>query len=119
MVHSSSPRNSYISQCNGGCEYAELPSSIIDNVISREEECVALCILSLHFGQVFIGGIFCPGACGEDVLVPLIPSSVYNLRNRWVIVEPFKLMFGYGRLFVLVFARLIEGIVNRGLVVAL
>jgi hypothetical protein len=88
-------------------------------VTSREEERISFRILSLHFGQVFVGGVFCPSTCREDVLVPLIPSSVYDFGSRRVIVESFKLVFGYCRLFVLVLARLVERVIDGRLTVSL
>lgn len=60
--------------------------------ISRKEERVALGILALTFLEGLVRIVFFPNTCGKDVLILLIPTTIYNLRDGRVFVVALKLL---------------------------
>jgi hypothetical protein len=59
---------------------------------SSQEINVALSILANRYAVVFGRVEVFPDTGGKDVLISLVPASIDDLRNGWILAEAFKLL---------------------------
>ena len=60
--------------------------------VSREEECIALSIFAFTLFERLIRVVFLPNTGGKDVLVLLIPSTIYNFRKSRIFIVALELL---------------------------